>query len=118
MSPAQLFADVERASPSFRRVAAEHVADNGEVLPHVLMADLLRHVGSHFQATGVARPSRAEVEAVLAILDGAVQSGNEETANVVAVSFCEDIETESFFAELRPLLGLGLRRQLMDINAR
>jgi hypothetical protein len=118
MNPAQLFAEVERASPSFKRVAAEHVADNGAVLPHLLMAELLRHVGSHFQAPEEAHPSRAEIEAVLVILDAAVLSGNEETVNVVAVSFCEHIEIEPFFSKLRPLLGLGLRRQLRDFNAR
>jgi hypothetical protein len=58
------------------------------------------------------------VEAVLAILDAALLSCNEETINLVAVSFCEDIETEPFFSELRPLLGLALRRQLRNLNAR
>lgn len=55
---------------------------------------------------------------MLAILDAAIVSGNEETINVVAVSFCEHIEIESFFAKLRPLLGIGLRRQIKSFNAR
>jgi hypothetical protein len=118
MSPVELFAEVERVSPGFGRVAAEHLADNDELLPHLLMADLLRYVGSHFQDTEAVRPSRAEVQAVLAILDAAIVSGNEETVNVIAVSFCEHIETESFFRMLRPLLGIGLRRQIRSFNAR
>jgi hypothetical protein len=41
---------------------------------------------------------------VLAVLDAAAASGNEETENVVAVSFCEGIESESFFPRLQPCL--------------
>jgi hypothetical protein len=118
MSPTQLFAEIEKVSPAFKAVAAEHLAANDELLPHVLMADLLRYVGSHFQGDEKSRPPKAEIQAVLAILDGAIVSGNEETVNAIAVSFCEHIETETFFPKLRPLLGLGLRRQIRSSNAR
>ena len=67
--------------------------------------------------TEAVRPSSAEVQAVLAILD-AIVSGNEETVNVIEVSFCEHIETEPFFRMLRALLGIGLRRQIRSFNAR
>lgn len=67
MSPVELFAEVARVSPGFKRVAAEHLADNEELLPHPLMANLLRHIGSHFQGPDDARPSTAQVQAMLTI---------------------------------------------------
>ena len=117
MNPTELFSEVESASPSFGRAVAEHVAYYGELLSHVLMADLLRHVGSHFQR-GDNAPSEAEVRATLALLDAAIVSGNEETANAIAVSFCEHIQTEPFFDELWPLLGIHLQEQVRSFDAR
>ena len=106
MTPESLFAKVESVAPGFGAVAKQHIEDNDELLPHVLMADLLRYVGA--RVSGSAGDS--EVRAVLDILEAGATSGNAETENVVAVSFCEGIETEPFFPKLRPWLGLALRR--------
>lgn len=118
MSPAELFAEVGKVSPGFKRVLAEHLSDYGELLAHVLMADLLRYVGSHLDGAGDSSAVRTEIQAILAALDGGIVSGDDSTVNVIAVSFCEHIETEPFFSKLRPLIGLGLRRQIRSFNAR
>lgn len=117
MTPAALFAQVEAVAPSFGAVAKEHLEDNGELLPHLLMADLLRYVGASLSSSGESLASQSEILAVLAVLDAAAASGNEETENVVAVSFCEGTESESFFPKLQPLLGLALRRYIRNQKA-
>lgn len=106
MTPAALFAEIEAASPGFSAVAKEHLRDNGELLPHLLMADLLRYVGAALSVPA----SESEIRVVLAALDAAALCGNAETENVVALSFCENLELEPFFPRLRPLLGLALLR--------
>jgi hypothetical protein len=117
MTPIELFSAIEKVAPSFRSVAAEHIADNGELLPHLLMADLLRYIGSHFEPSNTNKgPTKQELLAVLELLDTATVSATEETKNAIAVSFCEHIETEPFFSGLRPLLGLGLRRHIRAFN--
>ena len=50
----------------------EHLVDNGELLPHVLMADVGRFIASHFTEEHTdpnALPSEADVSRVLAVLD-------------------------------------------------
>jgi len=118
MSPAQLFAEVEKVSPGFRPVLAEHLGDYGELLAHVLVADLLRYVGSHLESAEGSSGGGTEIQAILAVLDSGIVSGTDATVNAIAVSFCEHIETEPFFSRLRPLLGPGLRREVGDLNAR
>jgi hypothetical protein len=117
MNPLELFTAIATAAPGFRTVMAEHLDDNGELLPHLLMSDLLRYIGRSFASNGNdGAASRGEVTAVLALLDTAAVSGSDETKNAIAVSFCEHIETEAFFPQLRGLLGLGLRRHMRSFN--
>jgi hypothetical protein len=91
MTPDQLFA----------RVHAEHMRDNGALLPHALMAALLRFVGS--------RVCSSEALAILELLESGVSGGNGETENLIAVSFLEHLEAEEFFTELYAQLGPKLR---------
>ena len=113
MSPRELFEQVSITSPAFSSIRAEHVLDNGELLPHVLVADLLRYVGAYFEPDASPRPATlGEVQAVLEVVDRALRSGNSETVNAVAVSFLEHIETELFYASLEPHLGPALRAEL------
>lgn len=114
MSPSELFAQISTVSPAFERVTKEHYADNSELLPHLLMGDLLRYLGTYFPtpANNLSPSSLGEVRAILTLLDSAMTSGNPETENVVAISFIENIDTEPFFEKLKPLLGIALRREL------
>ena len=112
MSPRELFEHISSASPSFAAVRSEHLLDSSELLPHVLMGKLVRYVGAYFgKERSPAPASLMELQAVLALLDQAAQSGNSETVNALAVSFVEHIETEPFFPSLEPLLGPALRAE-------
>ena len=118
MTPQVLFQKVGSVAPGFNAVMAEHLEDNGELLPHLLIADLLRYVGSK---VGSARGIE-EVRRILDVLEEAYRSGDPDTENVIAVSFIEDIEREPFYGRLEPLLGPELRaerkRQKEAMNAR
>jgi hypothetical protein len=109
MSPHQLFDRIVQVAPSFASVAAEHFHNNGELLPHLLMGDLVRFVGEHIgRAPHQAQP---EVLAVLELLETEVAGGNAETQNLIGVSFLEHLEAEPFFHGLYTLLGPRLRAE-------
>jgi hypothetical protein len=84
------YADVETELrsqvPEFAPVIDEHVADNDEVLPHVLFGDLTRFVLA-------ARESGDDtlVERCVAVLDRALREGDDHVVNLVQVSFVENL---------------------------
>lgn len=106
MSPAQLFQHVAQAVPSFAPVLSEHMQDYGELLPHILMSDLLRFVGSRIEQN---RQATVEVVTILDALEREVSGDDADTVNTIAVSFLENLEAEPFFSKLYALLGPGLR---------
>ncbi len=108
MSPAKFFSEACAHSASFSALQAEHIGANGELLPHVLMADLLRFVGmgvSGEQTLGVPPPSEGETRDLTALVELGLSIGDPELKNVLEVSFVEDIDREPFFSALRPFLG-------------
>jgi hypothetical protein len=115
VTPERLFDNVIAAAPDFQAVKDEHLRDNDELLLHVLMADLLRYLGSHFihpLAVAARPPTASELKAVLQILDAAMVNGDPDVENAIAVSFIEGIESEPFFSGLSSLLGPHLRAEL------
>jgi len=71
MNTSELFERVDDRAPGFAQAMAEHVADNGRVLPHVLMGDLGRYVESYFTANASVAskiPAESELRGVLALL--------------------------------------------------
>ena len=114
MTPPELFAEVATRAPSFNFFVEEHLRDHDGLLPHLLMSDLLRFVGSHYvplSHTQAVPPTAAEVREILAILDREVVGGDPATENAIAVSFVENLEAEPFFAPLLGAFGPNLRRQ-------
>lgn len=75
-------ARVPEAVPTVR----EHLADNdGELLLHLLMADLRRLAVNWFDQGSV-----APLDRLLAVVDAGLCRGDERVENAVAVSFVED----------------------------
>ena len=101
----------------------EHLNDHQELLPHVLMADCERFIASYFTgpssiAGGV--PSEDELGQVLSVLETAMIEGDDETQNVIAVSFVEHLWMEPYYSAVRAFLGPALRAQIrrqMDWDA-
>ena len=74
------------ALPEFAAAIDEHVADNDEVLPHVLFGDLSRFVVEAGQ-----RRDDDLVRRALAFLDAALREGDDAVQNLVGVSFVENV---------------------------
>jgi hypothetical protein len=103
--------ELETAVPEASHVAAEHLADNdGELLLHLLMSDLLRMtVRAHEQG------ERDVTVRLLAFADRCMREGDEDVANAVAVSFVEDFgahrgETDALLRLWPPALRQELGR--------
>ena len=72
--------------PEFTSTIQEHIADNGEVLQHLLFGDLTRFVVAAWEAG-----DKEVVARCLSFLEGAIMSGDEAVKNLVAVSFVENV---------------------------
>jgi hypothetical protein len=103
MLPAQLFEHAAQAAPEFAPIVAEHLRDNDELLPHVLMAELLRFVGQLLERTD--EQAATQCGAILGILEREVEGESQETRDLIALSFLEHLEAEAFFKALYALLG-------------
>ena len=98
------------AVPESGDVVAEHLADNDELLLHLLMGDLLRMTVSTYAAGEVAVTDR-----LLAFVDGCLRDGDEYVVNAVAVSFVEDFgahpgESDALLERWPPALRAELGR--------
>jgi hypothetical protein len=85
-------------------VLAEHLKDNdGELLPHLVMADVVRWLVEH-------RDDCADVaRALFQWLETAYEGGDDEVRNVIAVSGIEMLpDPGTPGAELRKMLGSHL----------
>lgn len=84
MSLLPFFLDLERLVPALRHVREDHLADNAELLSHLLMADIRRWLASHVFSDA------ASVHAVLNHLEVAVDS-DEGVDEIVCLSLLEGL---------------------------
>lgn len=73
------------AVPESAEVVAEHLNDNGGLLLHLLMSDLLRMTVSTYEAG-----QREVTDRLLAFVNRGLHEGDAEVINAVNVSFVED----------------------------
>jgi hypothetical protein len=100
------------ASPEVASVHRQHIADQGEILPHVLMAEITRLV---IASTSCGRSAEWRTK-LLQQLESGLVSGSGEVAELVAVSFVENLCGESTAIEaLLPNMGNALRKELKSI---
>jgi hypothetical protein len=109
LSPKALVDRVVAVVPGLLGLLGKHRADNDELLPHVFFGDVTRFVVSGFSD----HPERrADAEKILALLEEAVASPDEEVQNVVSVSFCENLLGEKPLEAIRAAMGPRLRDEL------
>jgi hypothetical protein len=102
-----------RSVPGADAVLAEHLRDNDEVLPHVLMADLRRWFVSAVEAGDDERIRR-----FLAGIEKLAASQDPDVRNVVELSFVHDLLQAADSCEraaveaMRPLIGPATARAL------
>ena len=78
---------LDAISPEIGRMISDHLVENeGELLLHLLVADVRRVVENAYQAR-----DRELVRRCLAVLDEALRDGDDQVTNAVAVSFVEGI---------------------------
>ena len=87
-SPAELEAMTELAGclPEANALMADHVGDYGELIPHVLMADLRRLFVDLAEAH-----EDGKVAIFLAAVERLAVSSDDRVRNIVEVSFVEDL---------------------------
>ena len=103
MVTAQLFERIVHVAPEFAPLVAEHVRENDDLLPHLLMADLLRFVALLLERAD--EPATRQLHGILDHLESELANNIEETRDLIAVSFLEHLETEPFYLRLYALLG-------------
>ena len=95
-------------SSELTEVYRQHIADQGELMPHVLMGEVTRLV--------IANAGRAQavwLPKLLQQLESGLSSGNDDIAELVAVSFVENLSGEnSAIQALLPAMGSTLRREV------
>lgn len=104
----ELIAALLRAEPALKAVLREHLADNGELLSHLYIADVTRWL----VANGPGAP-------VLAVLETALVDGDAEVRDIILASFIENIEQdEPSYQPLRSALGPSLRKAVNEQESR
>lgn len=99
MNPQALMLALLTDVPELGDLIAGHLDDyDGDVLPHLLLPDVLRFSVAQFHAKNLEVMSRC-----LDVVDRALRDGDEAVANAVAVSFVEHVgfgpgETPEFLA--------------------
>jgi len=95
------------AVPELAPVAREHIADNDDVLSHVLMGDVTRWVTDASNST--ARPR------FFAAVEHGLASGSEDVAELLNVSFLENLDVTAGVPALHdqygPLLAAEWKRR-------
>jgi hypothetical protein len=94
--------------PELRERLDEHLDDNnGEVLPHVVMADYERWAESALAS------SDPQLSEFLDLLEDAYRSGGPEVEELISVSFLEHLPRPGKAgSQLRELVGPALQQQL------
>ena len=102
--------------PVLRSLLQEHLDDqDGEVLPHLFIADVERWAEAQLECHDEA--SYALVRDVLAFLEAACCTQGDEVEELIAVSFLEHLPRPGKpGAELRSMVGPNLAKQLQRIG--
>lgn len=104
------FADqLRREVPGFEHVYNEHVADYDQVLPHVLLGDLVRFLSREVELHGA---TSAALRQAMSLLEGGMGSRDPRLQELVAVSFLENLDpTDASFSTIRTFFGPRLDEQ-------
>jgi hypothetical protein len=95
--------------PGFEHVYDEHVADYDEVLPHVLLGDLVRFLSREIEVRGA---QSVAVRQAMSLLEEGMGSGEPRLQELVAVSFLENLDSaDASFSTIRTLFGPSLEEQ-------
>ena len=98
----------------------EHLADNDELLPHVFMRDVTRFIVDLQNQMLQSKSEKVEkvVSKLFTLFEDAMNYGNSEVQNLVAVSFLENLESDNpSYSVLKSKFGQKLLEDLSTIEA-
>lgn len=97
------------AAPEFRDIHRQHVKDNDEVLPHVLLGEVTRFVIEAHRRANIGLRTR-----ILDFLESAISSQDGKLQELIAVSFLENLhQAGDDYEEMKELLGPNLRKNVL-----
>ena len=110
-----------RRVPALEPLLREHLADNfGEVLPHLFFGELTRYVVSELGGAGDdprTQERKAALQTLLDELEEGFANGGEEVAELICVSFLENLPRKGEEGDVvRDLLGPRLKSELKRIG--
>lgn len=114
MSTVTFIEELRRRVPEVEPLYREHLRDNDELLPHVMMGDIARFAEElHGRSTsGSARASEI-LSRVLEVLENGMSQDEAATRELIVASFLENLDRSSpSFAQLKNRLGEALSRAL------
>jgi len=103
--PAELRATV----PGFEPIYQKHLADYDELLPHVLLGELVHFLTSE---SGTHGAQSVALQQAMPLLERAMASSDARLQELIAVSFLENLDpAEPGFSAIRQLFGPQLEQQ-------
>lgn len=113
VSDDELMAQLRASSPDAANVVVQHLAEEGELLSHLLMAEFRRWaLERQSQAIASSREVDDSVTRVLSILADRLTNGDDREQNAIAVSFlehwCESPVADALRAQFPPALEAEL----------
>ena len=104
--------------PEFQATIDEHLQENDELLPHVLMGDFTRFVLRMFHESideqPVTKCKRDILVTSLDFLEEALATGDSDVVELISLSFLENLADQEDLDQLKPLFGPRLRQELQD----
>lgn len=113
----ELGQDLVRSVPDFQNSYKEHLADYDEVLPHVLLADLMRHLVSIYRGSGSHDVGVRLIEPALDWLEQGMASNDPRVPEAIVVSFLENLEKDEDGRKIASVLGPRLKAALTAMSA-
>jgi hypothetical protein len=102
---------VEEA-PDLRALYEEHLRDYGAILAHVFFGDLTRFVQDAFAHPPSSAPRQIGLQ-IVALLERAMSSDDEQLQELVSTSFLENLDRDgNAFNGIRASLGPTLKKEL------
>ena len=107
-----------RDVPELVEVEVGQSAAFAEVIPHVFMGDLTRFVvAAHERALAGSTDAEQLLDRILRILEEGVRSGGQDTQELIAASFLENLDHGTVaFLDLRERLGPSLSAKLRSMS--
>jgi hypothetical protein len=120
VGPMAFVKQVAALSPALTTLLEDHVKDNfGEVLPHVFLGDVTRHVIALVRAPGSedSLAVRREVKTILDTMEHGYATGSPEVQELIAASFLENLPAKGEPGSgIRGMVGPSLGSQLTKMT--